>query len=37
MKHEIIQSPTNDFESHTNQTEEGIEFWLTRDLQHLLG
>ena len=37
MKHEIIQSLTNNFESHANQTEEGIEFWLARDLQHLLG
>ena len=35
MKHEIIQSLTNNFESHANQTEEGIEFWLARDLQHL--
>lgn len=37
MKHEIIQSLTTNFESHANQTEEGIEFWLARDLQHLLG
>lgn len=37
MKHEIIHSLTNNFESHANQTEEGIEFWLARDLQHLLG
>lgn len=37
MKHEIIQSLTNNFESHANQTEEGIEFWLARDVQHLLG
>lgn len=36
MKHEIIQSLTHNFESHANQTEEGIEFWLARDLQHLL-
>jgi DNA-damage-inducible protein D len=37
MKHEIIQSLTNNFESHANQTEEGIESWLARDVQHLLG
>jgi DNA-damage-inducible protein D len=37
MQHEIIQSLTHNFESHANQTEEGIEFWLARDVQHLLG
>ncbi len=37
MKKEIIQSLTNNFESFANQTEQGIEFWLARDLQHLLG
>lgn len=36
MKNEIIHTLTNNFESHSNQTEEGIEFWLARDLQHLL-
>ena len=37
MKTEIIQSLTNDFESHAKQTENGVEFWLARDLQRLLG
>lgn len=37
MKNEIIHTLTNNFESHANQTEDGIEFWLARDLQHLLG
>lgn len=37
MKNEIIQTLTHNFESYANQTEEGIEFWLARDLQHLLG
>jgi DNA-damage-inducible protein D len=37
MKHEIIQSLTNNFESYANQTEKGIEYWLARDLRHLLG
>ena len=37
MKAEIIQSLTNDFESYARQTENGVEFWLARDLQHLLG
>ncbi len=37
MKAEIIQSLTNDFESYAKQTENGVEFWLARDLQCLLG
>ena len=37
MKPEIIQSLTKNFESHANQTENGVEFWLARDLQRLLG
>ena len=36
MKHEIIHTLTDNFESHSNQTEDGVEFWLARDLQHLL-
>ena len=37
MKKEIIQSLVNNFESYSKKTEEGIEFWLARDLQQLLG
>lgn len=37
MKKEIIQTLTNNFEEHSYTTEEGIEFWFARDLQHLLG
>ena len=37
MKKEIIKHLTNDFESCANQTQNGIEFWFARDLQHLLG
>jgi DNA-damage-inducible protein D len=37
MKTEIIQSLTIDFESFANQTVQGVEFWLARDLQHLVG
>jgi DNA-damage-inducible protein D len=37
MKIEIIQSLTNNFESYAKQTENGVEFWLARDLQLLLG
>jgi len=34
---QIIHSLTNNFESFSHKTEEGIEFWLARDLQQLLG
>ena len=37
MKKEIIKSLTNNFENHSYTTENGIEFWYARDLQHLLG
>ncbi len=37
MKTEIIQFLTDEFEGHAQETEEGTEFWLARDLQHLLG
>lgn len=37
METEIIHSLTNNFEAHAQQTDGGIEFWLARDLQHLLG
>lgn len=37
MKSDLIHSLTADFESFAQKTESGIEFWLARDLQHLLG
>jgi len=37
MKTEIIRDFTNNFENHSHTTENGIEFWFARDLQHLLG
>lgn len=37
MENQIIQSLTKNFESFVNTTENGIEFWFARDLQHLLG
>ncbi len=37
MNTEIIQSLTKDFESYARKTENGVEFWLARDLQQLLG
>lgn len=37
MKTEIIQSLTSTFEASAQQTEDGVEYWLARDIQHLLG
>jgi DNA-damage-inducible protein D len=37
MKKEIVESLTDNFEAHAQQTEGGVEFWLGRDIQHLLG
>ena len=37
MKTELIQTLTSSFEAHAQQTESGVEYWLARDLQHLLG
>ncbi|MDD3397924.1 MAG: DNA damage-inducible protein D [Clostridia bacterium] len=37
MKKDIVYKLTENFEDFLTQTEDGIEFWLARDLQHLLG
>lgn len=37
MNNELIQEMTISFEGHAQKTENGIEYWLARDLQHLLG
>lgn len=37
MKNEMIHTLTESFEGHAQQTENGVEYWLARDLQHLLG
>jgi len=37
MKKDIIVTLTGTFEAHAQETESGVEFWLARDLQHLLG
>lgn len=37
MKTELVQTLTLTFEAHAQQTEGGVEYWLARDLQHLLG
>lgn len=36
MKTSIIYSLTENFESYAHQTPDGVEFWMARDLQHLL-
>ena len=37
MKTELIHTLTATFEAHAQQADSGVEFWLARDLQHLLG
>ena len=37
MKKTVIKSLSENFNSHANRTENNIEFWFARDLQHLLG
>lgn len=37
MKKELVQALTDTFEGHAQQTETGVEYWLARDIQHLLG
>jgi DNA-damage-inducible protein D len=37
MKRDMILHLTATFEGHAQQAESGVEYWLARDLQHLLG
>ena len=37
MKTDLVRTLTDTFEGHAQQTDGGIEYWLARDLQHLLG
>ena len=37
MKSDLITVLTGTFEGHAQRTEQGIEYWLARDLQVLLG
>jgi DNA-damage-inducible protein D len=37
MKTDVVQKLTDTFEGHAQQTDGGVEYWLGRDLQHLLG
>jgi len=37
MELETVQTLTKNFESFVNKTDDGLEHWLARDLQGLLG
>jgi len=37
MQNDLIYIMTESFEGHAQETENGVEYWLARDLQHLLG
>jgi DNA-damage-inducible protein D len=37
MKADMVRALTDIFEAHAQQTDTGVEFWLARDLQRLLG
>ncbi len=37
METQIIHTLTTNFEDSSHKTSDGVEFWLARDLQHLLG
>lgn len=37
MNNDVIHALTESFEGHAQQTENGVEYWLARDLQYLLG
>ncbi|EKT63174.1 DNA damage-inducible protein D [Providencia alcalifaciens] len=37
MEQQQVQTLTMTYESHAQQAESGVEYWLARDLQHLLG
>ena len=37
MKREVIAHLTETLEGHAQQTDAGVDYWLGRDVQHLLG
>jgi DNA-damage-inducible protein D len=37
MQNELIHTMTESFEDHAQETENGVEYWLARDVQYLLG
>ncbi len=36
MKSDVIKTLTNNFEANSYTTEEGIEFWMARDVLYVL-
>lgn len=37
MNTDLVHNLTSTFEANARQTEIGVEYWLARDIQHLLG
>ena len=37
METDLIHNLTDNFEAHAQRSDTNVEFWLARDLQHLLG
>ncbi len=37
MQNDLIHIMTASFEGHAQETDNGVEYWLARDIQHLLG
>ena len=37
MKKDVIHHLTDTFEAHAQQSDNGVEFWLARDVQYMLG
>lgn len=37
MKNEMVHTLTHSFEGHAQKADNGVEYWLARDLQYLLG
>jgi DNA-damage-inducible protein D len=37
MKKELVKTLTDTFQDHSHSTDNGVEFWFARDIQHLLG
>ena len=37
MQNKLIHLMTESFKGHAQETENGVEYWLARDVQHLLG
>lgn len=36
LKTELVHSLTNTFEAHAQRVDNGVEFWLARDIDHIM-